>query len=89
MWIILLILLLALPAAFALENIRKETHSMRVQKGKAKPETENKEDKFDNWYMGNEKLMQQEKEKREQKKLAKLQKKEDKKESQKEPELEM
>ena len=93
MWKVVLIFVLAIPAAFALEQIRKEVHAMRVQKGKAKPETENKDEKFDNWYMDNEELMQQEKDKQEQKKIAKLQKKEAKAqkraEKQKDTELEI
>lgn len=76
MWKVILILVLAFPLAFALEKIRVEVKTMKSAKAEKRVEPEEvKEDKFDNWYMGNEKLMQQAKDE----KLAKIQKKEAKK----------
>lgn len=58
MWIVIAIMLLAIPLSFALENIRKEIEAMRAKKNKVDDQPE-KQDKFDNWYLGNDKLIQE------------------------------
>lgn len=81
MWKVIAIIALAFPLAFALENIRLEVRAIRQRRGKPVKPEKTDEEKFDNWYLGNEELMKNVEEKRKEKRNKREEKQEKKRQA--------